>query len=56
MGQQDRLRQLEEEIERRIEVLEADGQTGKRFSKRDYVLVTLVVLLCLAAVIWGAWL
>ena len=56
MHGQERSRPLEEEIERRIEILKTGTAGKKPFSARDYALVTIVVLLCLAAVIWGAWL
>lgn len=47
----------EKELERRIALLESDDcKFPGRFNKGDYIFTAVVVLLCLAAVIGGAFL
>ena len=49
------LTELNNEIERRIEVMEAeDYEFPRRFSKKDYIFATIVGILCLAFIIGGA--
>ncbi len=49
--------ELTRELEERIRALEEDPQARPpRFSRRNYVLVLGVILLCLAGLLWGAFL
>lgn len=46
---------LDKEIEKRIEEMEKpDYEFPGRFSVKDYIFTAAVALMCLAAVIWGA--
>jgi len=48
---------LNNEIEKRIEIMETPGHVfSKRFSKRDYIIVGIIVISCLALIIIGAFL
>lgn len=48
---------MNEEIERRIKKMESkDYEFPKRFSRRDYTVVTILVIICLIMIIWGAYL
>ncbi len=49
--------ELDNEIEKRIaEMEQADYQFPQRFSKRDYIITGIVILICLISVIAGAFL
>lgn len=46
---------LYDEIEQRIVQMESeDYQFPQRFSKKDYIVVILVVMICLALILFGA--
>lgn len=48
---------LYHEIEQRISQMESDDyQFPQRFSKKDYIVVILVIIICLASIIAGAFL
>jgi len=48
---------IEKELEKRIELLESENYVfPKRFGKGDYIFTAMVILICLAAVIGGAFL
>lgn len=55
MKKSDMNEELETLIEHRIEEMESkDYEFPKRFSKRDYIVTAFVAVICLAAVIAGA--
>lgn len=48
---------MNEEIEKRIDEMESkDYEFPKRFSKKDYMIVAILVIFCLIMIIWGAYL
>ena len=48
---------LEQEIEKKILEMEAeDYEFPKRFSGKDYLLLTAVIIICMAGIILGAFL
>ncbi len=48
---------MNEMIEERLSMMEGKGyEFGKRFCKRDYIITMIIILLCLAAIIAGAYL
>ena len=47
--------QIEEEIERKIELMESENyEFPKRFSSKDYIVTVVIVMVCLGVVIAGA--
>lgn len=47
--------QLDKEIEKRIQAMESkDYKFAQRFSKKDYIITAVVVIVCLVAIIAGA--
>ncbi|MDO5560886.1 MAG: hypothetical protein Q4F95_14995 [Oscillospiraceae bacterium] len=44
---------LEREIERRINEMETENEFPQKFSRLDYILTALVIVVCLIAVIAG---
>ena len=45
---------MDEDIKKRIETMEKEDYIfPKAFEKRDYIFTGIVILLCIAAVIWG---
>ena len=48
---------LEQEIEAKIKEMEAESYVfPRRMQKSDYVFTALVIIICLAGLIWGAFL
>ncbi len=48
---------IEEEIEKRIEELEKiDYDFPERFSKKDYIITGMVILICIVLIIMGGYL
>lgn len=45
---------FEKELLNRIEQIEEDSRKIKRMSKRDYVVAAIIVVVCLVAVVAGA--
>ncbi len=44
-----------DEVEKKISEMEKESyEFPKRFSKKDYIVTAIVILICLAGVIWGA--
>ncbi len=46
---------MDKEIERRIAIIESQIN-GEKFGKKDYIFTAIIILLCLALVIGGAFL
>lgn len=48
---------LDDEIEKRIEIMESsDYIFPQKFNKRDYIVSAVVAILCIAIIIYGAYL